>query len=157
VILKGFIVEDYANYRKPSMFLAFPYCNFKCDAESGQPVCQNSHLANAPYIAISDAQMMLYYLNNKITCAAVCGGLEPFDCWEDLKGFIKSFRLSTRDDIVIYTGYNEDELQEEIQWLKQYRNIIIKFGRFIPGRERKYDEVLGVELASDNQYAVKIS
>ena len=41
--------------------------------------------------------------------------------------------------------------------LKQYDNIIIKFGRFIPNQEKHYDEVLGVELASPNQYARRIS
>ena len=36
------------------------------------------------------------------------------------------------------------------------KNIIIKFGRFIPNRPSRYDEVLGVELASDNQFAKRI-
>ena len=38
-----------------------------------------------------------------------------------------------------------------------YSNIIIKFGRFIPNREPHFDEVLGVNLASNNQYAKRIS
>ena len=41
--------------------------------------------------------------------------------------------------------------------LKQFPNIIIKFGRFIPNQQSHYDEVLGINLASDNQYAKKIS
>jgi hypothetical protein len=41
--------------------------------------------------------------------------------------------------------------------LKSFSNIIIKFGRFIPNQEPHYDEVLGVKLASDNQYARRIS
>ena len=41
--------------------------------------------------------------------------------------------------------------------LKKYSNIIIKFGRFIPNQKPHYDPVLGVELASDNQYGEKIS
>ena len=61
------------------------------------------------------------------------------------------------DDIVIYTGYNEDEIQKEINKLRQFKNIIIKFGRFIPNQKKKYDEVLGVTLSSDNQYAEVIS
>jgi hypothetical protein len=41
--------------------------------------------------------------------------------------------------------------------LCQFSNIIIKFGRFRPGQEPHYDEVLGVKLASDNQYAKRVS
>jgi len=37
------------------------------------------------------------------------------------------------------------------------KNIIIKYGRFIPDKEKHYDEVLGIYLASDNQYAERIS
>ena len=52
----------------------------------------------------------------------------------------------------IYTGYYPEEIQDELKQLQKYKNIIIKFGRFIPGQEPHYDEVLGVYLASDNQY-----
>ena len=62
------------------------------------------------------------------------------------------------DDFVIYTGYTEEELNNkdnnEINFLyenlKNYKNIIIKFGRFIPNQDSHYDEVLGIELASNN-------
>jgi hypothetical protein len=40
--------------------------------------------------------------------------------------------------------------------LWDYKNIIIKYGRYIPNQTPHYDEVLGVYLASDNQYAVRI-
>ena len=36
--------------------------------------------------------------------------------------------------------------------IKSY-GIIVKFGRFRPNQEPHYDEVLGVNLISDNQYA----
>jgi hypothetical protein len=70
------------------------------------------------------------------------------------------------DDIVIYTGYTEEELtlddsgRQEVatyNWLKHYPNIYVKFGRYVPGQEPHYDEVLGVKLASDNQYGKKVS
>ena len=63
------------------------------------------------------------------------------------------------DDIVIYTGYTEEELIENDTFKKvcKYKNIIIKFGRFIPNQEPHYDEVLGVKLVSDNQYAKKVT
>ena len=45
----------------------------------------------------------------------------------------------------------------KINILKQYPNIIIKFGRFKPNQKSHYDDVLGVNLISDNQYGEKIS
>lgn len=66
-------------------------------------------------------------------------------------------RVSTQDDIVIYTGYCKEEITEYIGKLKIFPNIIIKFGRFIPNQEKHYDEVLGIYLAFDNQYAERIS
>ena len=40
--------------------------------------------------------------------------------------------------------------------LSKFANVIIKFGRFIPNQKPHFDEVLGVELASPNQYAVEL-
>jgi hypothetical protein len=37
--------------------------------------------------------------------------------------------------------------------IKNCGNIIVKFGRYRPNQEPHFDKVLGVELASDNQYA----
>jgi hypothetical protein len=41
-------------------------------------------------------------------------------------------------------------------FLKNFDNIIIKYGRYIPGQEKHFDETLGVYLASDNQYAERL-
>ena len=57
----------------------------------------------------------------------------------------------------MYTGYYKEELLPELNILSQYKNMIVKFGRYIPEQESIYDDVLGVTLASSNQYAVKIS
>ena len=84
-------------------------------------------------------------------------GLEPFDSWSDLLELIKKLRCFVDDDIVIYTGYYKDEIADKIHVLSEYKNIIVKFGRQIPNQEKHYDEVLGVYLASDNQYAENIS
>ena len=61
------------------------------------------------------------------------------------------------DDIVIYTGYNKEEIVDKITQLADFKNIIIKFGRYVPNRPSRYDEILGITLVSDNQYAEKIS
>jgi hypothetical protein len=155
--IKGIIFEDFINYKKPSMVIEFPYCNFKCDKECGQKVCQNSDLVNSPNKDISIIRIVKTYMENNITDAIVFQGLEPFDSKHDLYQLIKIFREYTKDDIVIYTGYTEEELDYEIQVLKRlFKNIIIKFGRFIPNQPSYYDETLGVFLASSNQYAKRI-
>ena len=157
MILKGIIDEDFVNYRKPSMVLEFPSCNFKCDKECGMQVCQNSKLALAPNINVSIDYLILRYANNPITEAIVMQGLEPFDSLKDLTEFITRFRKCCDDDIVIYTGYKEEEISNLItMFLEGLPNIIIKFGRYIPNQQTHYDDGLGVSLASDNQYAKRI-
>ena len=58
---------------------------------------------------------------------------------------------------MIYTGYYDYEIKDQLNELKQYPNIIIKYGRYIPNQSPHYDEILGVKLVSDNQYAERIS
>ena len=48
---------------------------------------------------------------------------------------------------------NPEEVQERIKLLSKLDNIIVKFGRFIPDSPHIFDTVLGVTLASNNQYA----
>lgn len=156
--IKGLIFEDIVNYKKISLTIMMPKCDFKCDRECGFPVCQNSPLAHQEdYEVDTDEIINNYYLNNPLVEALVFQGLEPFDSLDDLEHFIYTFRIYSDDDIVIYTGYTEDEIKNEVELLKAVPNIIIKFGRFIPNQESVYDEVLGVNLASPNQYAKKIS
>lgn len=159
-------MEDFTNYKKPSMFISFPSCTFKCEKDCGVRCCQNSALAQAPDIETSTIDIVNRYLQNPITKSIVMGGLEPFDSWDDLKLLICRFREKTDDDIVIYTGYTEDELdykchedyiESKIEWLQKHKNIIVKFGRFKPNEEKHYDNELGVFLASSNQYARRIS
>lgn len=152
--LKGLVDYDLSNYYAPSMFLIFPYCTFKCDKECGRPICQNSALAREPIIEVTPLEVINRYLNNPLTHAVVCGGLEPFDSKEELYSFISLFRGFSKDMIVIYTGYTEDELKNEITTLQYFDNIIIKFGRFIPDTPHIFDAILGVKLASNNQHAV---
>ena len=157
--LKGVRMEDFTNYKKPSMFLAFPSCNFKCEKECGMRVCQNGTLAQAPNIEISVQELVDKYLSNPITSAVVCGGLEPFDDFEDLWRFIFCLRVKgCNDDVVVFTGYNKNEIPEEyLRRLTVVSNIIIKWGRYIPNQQSHYDPILGIQLASDNQFAERIS
>ena len=167
MLVKGIIDEDFLNYKKPSMYIASSKCSFKCDKECGRAVCQNSSLAHQKDFNIGVRTLVKRYLTNPITKAIVIAGMEPFDTPELLYDIVLAFRdIGCMDDIVIYTGYTEEELTLDdsgrqivatYNWLKHYPNIYIKFGRYIPDQEPHYDEVLGVKLASDNQYGKKVS
>lgn len=157
MLLKGLTDEDFVNYYIPSMFLIFPVCTFKCEKECGQKCCQNSSLAQADAVDYPVKELVRRYIENPISRAVVCGGLEPFDSFEDLNEFISEFRKYSSDDIVIYTGYEKEEVRSFVEMLKPYHNIVIKFGRFRPDRNKVHSILLGVDLASDNQYAERIS
>ena len=153
--IRGIIEEDFINYKKPSMVVITPYCSFKCEKEYGCSICHNSDVVKLPIIDISDEEIIERYKHNPISEAIVFCGLEPFDS-NDIESLINSFRNSFPDDIVIYTGYTKEECIERFNWVYKYHNIIIKYGRFIPNSSHCYDKILGVELASENQYAEKI-
>ena len=155
--IKYIIDENFQDYKKPSMMLATCCCDWKCLKELNLDIsiCQNSQIAQQKNIEVSIENIINRYLNNPITQAVVIGGLEPMLQYEEILEFVKQFRQYSNDDIVIYTGYYPEEIQDKIKELIQYKNIIIKFGRYIPNKDKRFDEVLGVWLASDNQFAVK--
>ena len=159
------IDEDFCQYKKPSMFIGFPTCSFKCDKECGRPICQNSALAAAPQIEMDAVEIAKRYYENPITEAVVFGGLEPFDSFADMVELMSHlvcchtlYPDEPKPDIVIYTGYRAWEIKDKIKMLDIYgdMNIIIKFGRFVPDQKPHVDETLGVELASPNQYALPL-
>lgn len=160
MMLSGIVAEDFVNYRKPSMFLGAARCDFKCCKEGGFPlsVCQNHQLDRVPLTDISPESLYSLYARNDITHAVVFGGLEPMLQFSEMEDVIRYFReQGCMDDVVIYTGYTPQEVQHEIDALCQFPNIIVKFGRYKPDENPHYDAVLGVTLASNNQYAVRIS
>lgn len=180
MLIKGIVDEDFINYKLPSMYIATATCSFKCDKEYGQPICQNSELAKQPDIDINPVDIICRYMQNDITKAIVFGGLEPFDTAYDMYGFIGNLRVLFKcdDDVVIYTGYTKKELEQmnfcdlipnpdgftfspnrfhSVLDVFRFQNVIIKFGRYIPDQQPHFDPVLGVYLASDNQYAERIS
>lgn len=151
--------EDFVNYKIPGMHIAFPRCTFKCDLDCGLDVCQNSRLALAPRKKVDENKLVRLYLGNPISECFIFAGLEPFDTPADMYRLIDAIRsCGIEDPIVIYTGYTKEEISVSghIEELSKYGNIIVKFGRFVPNKHHHFDEVLGVELASDNQYAEKI-
>lgn len=173
MFVKNLIDEDFVNYKEPSMFIGMPHCTFKCDKECGRNVCQNSELALAPTIDMDLVEIATRFYENPITEAVVFGGLEPFDDFNDMIELIKVFEALYRTealhrtcfdikgmpDIVIYTGYYPHEVEDLLLRLQNETTeakIIVKFGRFIPDRPSRFSANLGVELASENQFAVPL-
>jgi len=159
--LTKLVDEDFVNYKKPDLYIGFPTCTFKCDKECGKKVCQNKALSQSPLIPVTIEEIVSRYVSNPITKSIVMGGLEPLDSMNDLQNLITKLREKTQDDIVVFTGYweNEPKSVELVDFIhrKGFHNIIIKFGRFVPGEKSHYDEVLGIYLASEKQKGVIIS
>lgn len=155
MVIKGVVAEDFVNYKEPSMYICTSKCGFKCDKESGVSCCQNSSLAETKSVTASDDAIINAYLNNPISKAIVFGGLEPFEQFEEVYSFIHKMRseYGCDDTVVIYTGFNKSEIPSMVEALKPFGNIIVKFGRYIPNQPKRYDDVLGIYLASPNQYA----
>lgn len=159
MLIKGLKDEDFVNYKLPCMFIVTSFCTFKCDIESGVSCCQNSSLAKQPATNVSDDTIIQRYLNNPISKSIVFGGLEPMEQFGELCRFLDKLRREYKcgDDVVIYTGFNKDEISDELEKLRSFENIIVKFGRFVPDKEKRYDDILGITLSSPNQYAERIS
>lgn len=155
--LKDLIYERFGDYKDPSLFLCAISCTWKC-CKDNPKICQNMEINNNPIHEVSFDYLYEKYIKNHISESILIGGLEPMLQYKEIIDLIDYFRGNGCDDyFVIYTGYYEDEIEDIINLLKQRKNIIVKFGRFIPNSKEKYDEILGVKLSSDNQYAKVIS
>lgn len=155
--IKAIVDEDFVNYKQASMFVGTAFCGGKCCIEAGIPlnVCQNDEWRKMPVVTVDDRQIIERYLSNPLTSAIVFGGLEPFEQAKELSDFVDLLRgeYKCSDPVVIYTGYYPEEIEMELADLMVWDNVIVKFGRFIPDRKKRFDPILGVWLASDNQYA----
>lgn len=159
MLVKNIVEEDFVNYKVPSMFIATCFCDWKCCKEQNLDisVCQNSDIAKQPNLNMSDKEIFERYISNPITKAIVIGGLEPMKQFEEVYDLIKYFRDNNcTDTFVIYTGYYENEILSQIEKLKDFGNIILKTGRYKPNYKSHYDDVLGINLVSDNQKGVII-
>ena len=151
--IKGLTDINFTDYKLPSLYIATPYCSFKCDKECGRAICQNSALANEPILLISNTTLAQIYQANPITQSFVFGGLEPLDSPDLLETIVELQARTNPRRVVIYTGYTEEEVLTTHSQILTLPNLIIKYGRFIPDQPSHFDPVLGVNLASPNQYA----
>lgn len=158
--LKGVVMEDFVNYAKPSLFLITCKCDWKCCHEASIPitVCQNEPVVRQVTKEFLISSIYKAYIDNEITKAVVIGGLEPILQFEEVLSLLDYFRKQNcNDDFVIYTGYYKEEIEKEIEQLKKYPNVILKYGRYKPNSVSRFDDVLQITLVSDNQYAERIS
>ena len=127
--LKSIVDEVFQDYKFPSMMLTSCKCDFKCLTEKGLDIniCHNSPLAKQKDIEVSEDSIINRYLNNKITKAIIIAGFEPFLQFDEVINFIHKFRQVSTDDVVIYTGYYEYEIDQQLTELRKYVNIVVKF------------------------------
>ena len=158
--IKDLIQEDFINYKVPCMFISTYTCDWKCCKEANIPfdTCQNYNTIQNPNTDIAVESIFEKYISNPITKALVIGGLEPMMQSIEIINLIKYFRDNNCiDDIVIYTGYYPYEILDILEKLIPFDNIVFKFGRYIPNRQPVFDNTLGVELASNNQYGARMT
>ena len=160
MIVKLVKQDDFVQYKKPCVVVCFPNCTWKCCTEAGIPtsVCQNQEMCGLKDIDITPEDVYNLYKESLFAESICCSGLEPMLQFDDVLSLLKYFREhDCNADFVVYTGYYRNEIEDKIEQLAKYKNVIVKFGRYVPNQEKHYDEVLGVWLASDNQYAERIS
>ena len=158
--IHGVISEDFVNYKKPSLFIGTCFCDWKCCKEQNLDVgvCQNAPHAKSSILDFPNELLFDLFAANDITEAVVIGGLEPMLQIAEVLQLIEFFReWGEMCPFVIYTGYYPHEIESQLESLKRFKNIIVKYGRYIPDDDERYDEVLGVILASSNQYAEVLS
>lgn len=155
--LKTIDFENFSHYKEPCTVLCVPFCDFKCTKTFSENFCQNCHNYNLEIKEYKISNIINSYLNNPISKCIVFAGFEPMWSIYEIFLFLEEFRKFSDDNVIIYTGYYKNEISKYVELLKKYKNIIIKYGRYIPNQETRFDSLLGVELASSNQYAIKIS
>lgn len=158
------IVESNIDYKKNSLLIANATCSGKCWKEIGMDssICQNSDLEKH-YTDMTDKEIISFvdrYVSDGYVEAVVFGGLEPLELSSDIETIKKVINfvdgLKKNIDIVIYTGFYKKEISEDfIEFMKKYKSgrAIIKYGRYIPDEPSVFDSILGVTLASYNQYS----
>ena len=161
--VRKLLTERFQDYKVPSMYLADCFCDWKCCPDRPY-VCQNHPVAKMPITDIPDDDILDTYTADPITEAIVIAGLEPLLQPHEVCALIqRAVERGIKTTFVIYTGYDKEEVRRNgfFDELKRTGfgngvSVVMKYGRYIPDQQPHFDETLGVELASDNQYGERI-
>lgn len=161
--VRKLLTERFQDYKVPCMYLAACFCDWKCCPDRPY-ICQNNPVAKLPIQDIPDDEILDAYLADPITSAIVIAGLEPLLQVREVVSLIRrAVERGIATTFVIYTGYTAAEAKvigffDELS-ATGFGNgveVIMKYGRYIPDQKPHFDDVLGVELASDNQYGERV-
>ena len=148
-------VEVFQDYKRSAVMFSAISCDWKCCKEAGRDVCQNMKLTKGEIVVLS-FDRALKMVKDSITDAVLFAGLEPLLQADELVQFIEYLRQKgISKPIVIYTGYYPEEINQETLLRLAKCQVVMKFGRYIPDRPSRFDEILGITLASDNQFGVE--
>jgi pyruvate-formate lyase-activating enzyme len=133
-------------------------CDWKCLKEQNLPLstCQNSHTCDIGNKEIELKELVARFNDNVLSECVIWAGLEPMLQFEEMLCFINEFRKTNNEEVIIFTGYYPEELKWHIEKLKSFSNLIIKFGRYIKNSKPIRDNLLKIELVSENQFSKRI-
>ena len=160
--VRKMLTERFQDYKEPSLYLATCFCDWKCCPDNPY-VCQNHPVAKLPVTEIPDDEILDAYLTDPITKAIVIAGLEPLlQIHEVCRLIRRAVERGVQTTFVIYTGYTKCEVQrlgffDELKGIGSGVQIVMKYGRYVPGQQPHFDEALSVDLASDNQYGESLT
>lgn len=140
--------ETITDYRKSTLYLCGYICTLGCKD------CFHNELKKNHPTTLSIEKLFTDYISTTSCDAILFSGLNWLEQIEELFVLIHYIRSNhINKDIVIYTGYDKHEISDKIAMLSKFDNIIIKYGRFDATLPPRYDDVLGITLASSNQWA----
>jgi len=143
------------DYKKVGLYIATPFCNFKCVKEAKEKgvevTCHNGGLDYVSDMSAQDVVEKHLSINPFAECI-ILSGLDPIDNWVETKQFINDFRKITDMEIVLFTGYYPNEIMDKLVELEHHEDIMFKFGRFNPINKPRFDDLGGVKLSTGNQY-----
>lgn len=159
LIIKDIIDEVYSDFNKIGMLVVVPKCKTRCWEKCGlsPDICQNYHLNFTEKFNINNEDIINRYLENPLTKCIIFGGLDGFDSIDEILIFLEEFRKISKDDVVIYTGKELEDIEHRFNDLAFYKNIYVKYGHYNPNLNSIKDELTGVTLASENQKFIKIN
>lgn len=123
-------------------------CQFNC------PGCFNQYLKQIKNYYMEDYEIINEVLSNPFNKGIILGGLEWTLQAEEMLRLIK-LALDNHLEVILYTGLNEQELQNNFPELFKLP-IYIKCGRYIKNLHTNNYSMYNVKLSSSNQKIIKI-